>query len=78
MKLSELFELSPLGWEEAKRETIKQFGRLTWKYNVKCDKKISECFDFDISNNREMWYQLSLTNHYPLIKEWEAKQTKKD
>lgn len=75
MRLSELFELSPLGWEEAKRLTILEYGELYWGVMVEDNYDISYCFDFLNSSNPEMWGWLQLGDHIPL-KEWEAKQIK--
>lgn len=76
MKLSELFELSPLGWEEAKRETIKHYGVEYWEWCVECDKEIESCFILSIADHSEMWLALDLYNDPTLLKEWEAKQIK--
>lgn len=76
MKLSELFELSPLGWEEAKRETIKQSGEMDFELAVKIDLEIAFCFIFSYTENKEMWDRLYYDNDPTLLKEWEAKQIK--
>ena len=75
MRLSELFELSPLGWEEAKRLTILEYGELYWGFMVDDNYDISYCFDFLNSSNPEMWRWLQL-GKTTLLKEWEAKQIK--
>lgn len=74
MTLSELFELSPLGWEEAKRETIKMWDIKLWESCVQCDDKLSSCFIFRFSDNEEMWEDLHFENDTTLLKQWEAKQ----
>lgn len=76
MKLSELYELSPLGWEEAKRETIRQWGEKMWEMKVKRDANIGSCFRFLNTDNIKMWQKLEHRNDTTLLKEWEAKQIK--
>lgn len=76
MKLSELFELSPLGWEEAKRLTILEDGEEYWDKMVNEDRYIENCFFFEDSGNVEMWDKLAIYNDPTLLKEWDAKQIK--
>lgn len=75
MKLSELYELSPLGWEEAKRLTILENGKEYWERRVTEDNSICDCFYFSDSGNEVMWVWLNLGDP-TLLKEWEAKQIK--
>lgn len=77
MKLSELLELSPLAWEEAKKETIRQSNIQFWNSCVECDDKLSHCFLFFITDNKEMWEDLHFKNDTTLLKQWEAKQITK-
>lgn len=76
MKLSELYELSPLGWEEAKREIIWRFGVGHWEWCVKRDLHLFSCLTFDQGENCLMWAKLEYDNDLTLLKEWEAKQIK--
>jgi len=74
MTLSELFELSPLAWEEAKRETIKQKDLFLWEEYVRCDYDLRSVFIFYYSDNIDMWLMLVYRNDTTLLKQWEAKQ----
>lgn len=74
MKLSELYELSPLAWEEAKRETIRQKSGKIWERMVKEDTNFSACFIFFLTDNEKMWKTLHFDNDTTLLKQWEAKQ----
>lgn len=76
MKLSELYELSPLGWEEAKRLTILEDGEEYWQQMVDKDMSFAQCFFFGDSDNADMWMRLYVFNDPTLLKEWEAKQIK--
>lgn len=76
MKLSELYELSPLGWEEAKRETIRFGGLKFWNECERNNYNIGLCFDFYETKMTEMWSKLYWDADTTLLKEWEAKQIK--
>ena len=75
MRLSELFKLSPLAWEKAKRETIKQHNLDVWDDCVKSDDQLSFCFIFAKTKNTKMWCNLEFHNDIRLLKKWEVKQT---
>ena len=74
MKLSELFELSPLAWEEAMREVLKSDGLEFWIECVREDYHIMLCIHLDEVKMKKMWHNLFYHNDTTLLKQWEAKQ----
>lgn len=76
MTLSELLEMSPLGWELLKKETLKYRGLKGWDYCVSEDSNIMCLFMFELSPFCEMWVDLSCGDT-TLLKQWEAKQISK-
>lgn len=74
MKLSELFKISPLAWEQAKREVIKQHCVKDWERFVEEDADIDDCFMFYSADNSRMWITLAYGGDTMLLKEWEEKQ----
>jgi hypothetical protein len=77
MTLSELFELSPLAWEQARWLTIIEHNYEFWDRAIEHDYCISDCFNFIMSGNYRMWEQLEHYNDTTLLKQWEAKQISK-
>lgn len=74
MKLNKLFKLSPLAYEEVRRETIRQRGIEYWHQMVIKNAPIGGCFDYYETNNIAMWLQLDFEGDTTLLKEWEATQ----
>lgn len=75
MTLSELFELSPLGYELFKSEMIRLFGHCPWEICSTINVELKNCFEFKQSDYAEIWHQLQYDNATTLLRQWEAKQT---
>lgn len=77
MTLSELYELSPLGYELIKNECIKLRGKDRWENCVKYDRSIITLFRWNESKHSRMFHELYWNNDTTLLKQWEAKQITK-
>ncbi len=74
MKISTLYEMSPLVFELFKSEVIRICGHCAWEICSSINVELRNCFEFKYSPFADMWNELQYENGVNLLKQWEAKQ----